>query len=75
MQLDEKWSFVTKKQKHCQPGEDRCGDCWDHVALDAASRLVRMPFPVSGVPAVVPWQSPHPQRDPESSPGAPPSRP
>lgn len=40
MQLDEKWSFVTKKQKHCQAGEDRCGDCWDHVALDAQSRLV-----------------------------------
>jgi IS1 family transposase len=31
---------VTKKQKHCDPGEDRCGDCWDHVALDAESRLV-----------------------------------
>lgn len=40
MQLDEKWSFVATKQKHGQPGEDRCGDGWDHVALDAASRLV-----------------------------------
>jgi len=40
VQLDEKWSFVTKKQRHCQPGEERCGDCWDHVALDAESRLV-----------------------------------
>jgi IS1 family transposase len=40
VQLDEKWSFVTKKQKHCQPSEVRQGDCWDHVALDAASRLV-----------------------------------
>jgi IS1 family transposase len=40
VQLDEKWSFVTKKQKHCRPGEDRCGDCWDHVAVDAESRLV-----------------------------------
>jgi IS1 family transposase len=40
VQLDEKWSFVTRKQKHCRPGEDRCGDCWDHVALDAESRLV-----------------------------------
>ena len=40
MQLDEKWSFVGKKQKHCRPHEPRCGDCWDHVALDAASRLV-----------------------------------
>lgn len=40
MQLDEKGSFVAKKQKHCQPDEGRCGDCWDHVALDAESRLV-----------------------------------
>lgn len=40
MQLDEKWSFVAKKQKHCRPGENRQGDCWDHVALDAESRLV-----------------------------------
>src|SRR5262245_21095350 len=40
VQLDEKWAFVTKQQKNCRPGEDRCGDCWDHVALDAASRLV-----------------------------------
>src|SRR5262245_25269818 len=38
--LDETWSFVAKKQKHCQPDETQCGDCWDHVALDAASRLV-----------------------------------
>ena len=40
VQLDEKWSFVGKKQKHCRSGEDRWGDCWDHVALDAQSRLV-----------------------------------
>jgi IS1 family transposase len=40
VQLDEKWSFVAKKEKHRQPGEERCGDCWDHVALDAESRLV-----------------------------------
>jgi IS1 family transposase len=40
VQLDEKWSFVARKQKHCQPNEARGGDCWDHVALDAASRLV-----------------------------------
>jgi IS1 family transposase len=42
-QLDEKWSFVYKKQKHCNPDkpEDaRCGDCWDHVALDPEHRLV-----------------------------------
>jgi IS1 family transposase len=40
VELDEKWSFVTKKQKHCRPQDTRCGDCWDHVAQDAASRLV-----------------------------------
>ncbi len=40
MQLDEKWSFVGKKQKHCGPDEAPRGDCWDHVALDAESRLV-----------------------------------
>jgi len=40
VQLDEKWSFVARKEKRCQPGEQRCGDCWDHVALDAESRLV-----------------------------------
>jgi hypothetical protein len=40
VQLDETWSFVTKQQKHCQPHETGCGDCWDHVALDAASRWV-----------------------------------
>jgi IS1 family transposase len=40
VQLDEKWAFVAKKQKHCQPDEARCGDCWDYVALDAESRLV-----------------------------------
>ena len=42
-QLDEKWSFVFKKQKQCQadaPADARCGDCWDHVALDPEHRLV-----------------------------------
>src|SRR4051794_1062624 len=39
-QLDEKWSFVAKKQKHCQATDTRCGDCWDHVALDPEHRLV-----------------------------------
>jgi transposase-like protein len=38
--LDEKWSCVAKKQKHCQPHDIRPGDCWDHGALDAQSRLV-----------------------------------
>jgi IS1 family transposase len=40
VQFDEKWSFVRKKNKHCKPGELCCGDCWDHVALDAEHRLV-----------------------------------
>ena len=37
VQLDEKWSFVAKKQKNCK-AEDEAdwfkGDQWDHVALD-----------------------------------------
>ena len=43
MQLDEKWSFVEKKQKHCDPTDEADwfrGDQWDHVALDPDSRLV-----------------------------------
>jgi len=43
VQLDEKWSFVGKKQKHCDPARQADwfkGDQWDHVALDADSRLV-----------------------------------
>jgi IS1 family transposase len=42
-QLDEKWSFVAKKQKHCKPNvpaDARCGDCWDHIVLDPEHRLV-----------------------------------
>jgi IS1 family transposase len=41
--MDEKWSFVAKKQKQCDdkdPDDARLGDCWDHVALDAEHRLV-----------------------------------
>ena len=43
VQFDEKWSFVGKKEKHCDrnnPDDDLCGDCWDHVALDPEHRLV-----------------------------------
>jgi hypothetical protein len=43
LQLDEKWSFVGKKEKHCDPDDDADlwrGDQWDHVALDPDSRLV-----------------------------------
>ena len=34
---------MRKKQKHCDesnPSDDRCGDNWDHVALDAEHKLV-----------------------------------
>src|SRR6266702_5517550 len=43
VQFDEKWSFVGKKEKHCDrdnPDDDLQGDCWDHVALDPEHRLV-----------------------------------
>ena len=43
VQLDEKWSFVAKKQAHCDPtdpADDHRGDWWDHVAYDAEHRLV-----------------------------------
>jgi IS1 family transposase len=42
-QFDEKWSFVGKKEKHCDPDEvedARQGDNWDHVAFDPEHRLV-----------------------------------
>jgi IS1 family transposase len=43
VQFDEKWAFVGKKQKHCDPtdpADARQGDCWDHVAFDPEHRLV-----------------------------------
>jgi len=43
VQFDEKWSFVGKKEKHCDPDDPddaQQGDNWDHVALDAEHRLV-----------------------------------
>jgi IS1 family transposase len=43
VQFDEKWAFVGKKEKHCDPDDpaDACqGDHWDHVAFDAEQRLV-----------------------------------
>ena len=40
VQFDEKWSFVFKKEANCTPEEESCGDNWDHVAIDAESRLV-----------------------------------
>jgi IS1 family transposase len=43
LQLDEKWSFVAKKEANCDrsdPADDHKGDCWDHVAYDPEHRLV-----------------------------------
>jgi IS1 family transposase len=43
VQFDEKWSFVAKKEKHCdpnKPADRRQGDHWDHVAFDPEHRLV-----------------------------------
>src|SRR5262245_19624806 len=43
VQLDEKWSFVHKKEKNTDkddPADSDKGDRWDHVAIDAESRLV-----------------------------------
>ena len=43
VQFDEKWSFVAKKQKNCNPADpadDHKGDWWDHVAIDPEHRLV-----------------------------------
>jgi IS1 family transposase len=43
VQFDEKWAFVGKKAKHCDPDDPddaRQGDHWDHVALDPEHRLV-----------------------------------
>jgi IS1 family transposase len=43
VQFDEKWSFVAKKQKSCDPtdpADDHKGDWWDHVAYDPEHRLV-----------------------------------
>ena len=42
-QFDEKWAFVGKKEKNCDPNDpddDQQGDNWDHVALDPEHRLV-----------------------------------
>src|SRR5215469_8144311 len=43
VQFDEKWSFVTKKEKHTDPDDPAApeqGDQWDHVAFDPEHRLV-----------------------------------
>jgi IS1 family transposase len=48
VQFDEKWSFVAKKQKNCDPtnpDDDHCGDYWDHVAFDPEHKLVLAVIP------------------------------
>ena len=48
VQFDEKWAFVYKKQKHCdlrKAADRRCGDNWDHAAVDPESRLVLQVVP------------------------------
>ena len=43
IQMDEKWSFVAKKEQNCaedDPEDHFRGDCWDHVAFDPEHRLV-----------------------------------
>ena len=43
-QFDEKWSFVFKKQAHCDPedpADDQNGDWWDHVW--SLSEWIRFP--------------------------------
>jgi IS1 family transposase len=43
VQFDEKWSFVAKKQDHCDPDDPadaERGENWDHVAFDPEHRLV-----------------------------------
>jgi IS1 family transposase len=43
VQCDEKWAFVGKKEKNCDPADPadrRQGDHWDHVGFDPEHRLV-----------------------------------
>jgi IS1 family transposase len=43
VQLDEKWSFVAKKEKQVEPdnpADQDKGDDWDHTAVDAEHRLL-----------------------------------
>ena len=50
IQFDEKWAFVAKKQKNCDPANPadvHKGDYWDHVAYDPEHRLVLAVIPGS----------------------------
>jgi len=47
-QFDEKWSFVGKKKKNCDPNDpndDNYGDNWDHIAYDPENRLILSVIP------------------------------
>jgi hypothetical protein len=48
VQFDEKWNFVAKKERSCDPGDpddgDK-GDDWDHTAVDPDSRLLLVVVP------------------------------
>ena len=48
VQVDEKWSFVGKKEKMLDPSKPEDlekGDLWDHTAIDAESRLLLAMIP------------------------------
>ncbi|MBX6313083.1 MAG: hypothetical protein IRY99_09250 [Isosphaeraceae bacterium] len=48
VQFDEKWAFVYKKQRNCDPAnpdDDRRGDSWDYVAFDPEHKLVLVAVP------------------------------
>ena len=60
VQLDEKWSYVGKKEAHCDrsdPADDQKRDYWDHIAYDPEHRLVVAVVPgardVEGTEALV----------------------
>jgi hypothetical protein len=48
VQFDEKWNFVAKKEKNCDPVDpaaDDQGDDWDHTAVDPEHRLLLVVVP------------------------------
>jgi hypothetical protein len=48
VQFDEKWNFVGKKEKNCDPDDPRDddkGDDWDHTAVDPEPRLLLVVIP------------------------------
>ena len=46
--MDEKWNYVGKKEKNCDPDaprDDDKGDDWDHTAGDPEHRLLLVVMP------------------------------